>query len=93
MILSFKCKETAKIWDGFISRKISQDIQKRALRKLRQLNSSNCLDDVKISPGNNLEALKGNRKDQYSIRINDKWRICFIWEKGHSYEVEIVDYH
>ena len=93
MIHSFNCKETEKIWNGCTSGKLPQNIQERALRKLRQLSAVNCLDDIKMPPGNNLEALKGNRRGQHSIRINNKWRICFIWQEGHSYEVEIVDYH
>ena len=93
MIISFKCKETEKIWEGCRSRKISQNIQERALRKLRQLSAANSLDDLKMPPSNNLEILKGSRKGQYSIRINKQWRICFIWTKGQSYEVEIIDYH
>jgi len=93
MIISFKCKETEKIWEGFRSRKMPQNIQERALRKLRQLSAANCLDDLKMPSSNNLEVLKGNRKGQYSIRINKQWRICFIWAKGQCHEVEIVDYH
>ena len=93
MIGSFKCKETEKIWNGRYSRKFSTDIQDRALRKLRQIDASQTLDDLKNPPGNNLEALKGNRKGQMSIRINDQWRICFKWEEPEAHNIEIVDYH
>ena len=78
MIRSFGCKETEKIWEGQASRKLPQDIQNRALRKLRQLDAAMVLDDLKNPPSNHLEALKGNRKGQMSIRINDQWRVCFI---------------
>ncbi len=93
MIRSFGCKETERIWEGQASRRLPQDIQNRALRKLRQLDASNTLDDLKNPPSNHLEALKGNRKGQMSIRINDQWRICFRWADGEATEVEIVDYH
>jgi len=68
-------------------------MQRIGLRKLRMLNRAQTLDDLRIPPGNRLEALKGDRLGQYSIRINDRWRICFVWEQGDVYEVEIVDYH
>lgn len=93
MIKYFKCRETEKIWQGIRSRKLPIDIQNRALCKLRQLNASTCLNDLKIPPSNHLEQLSGNRKRKYSIRINDQWRICFEWEDGDIYELEIVDYH
>ncbi len=93
MIRSFVCKETAKIWEGRASRRFPQDIQNRALRKLRQLDASLTLDDLKNPPSNHLEALKGNRKGRMSIRINDQWRICFHWQDGEATEVEVVDYH
>ena len=93
MIKSFFCKETEKIWLGKYSRKLPQDIQERALRKLRQLNASNTLEDLKIPPGNHLEALSGDRLGEYSIRINKQWRLCFKWQNSHVYNVEIVDYH
>ena len=92
MIVKFKCNNTQKIWRGEISRKFPP-IQETALRKLRMLNQSKLLEDLRIPPGNKLEMLKGNRKGQHSIRINDQWRICFIWREGHADEVEIVDYH
>ncbi len=93
MIRSFACRETAKIWDGVASRKLPRDIQDRALRKLRQLDAAQTVDDLRIPPSNRLEALHGNRDGQMSIRINDQWRICFRWHDNEAFEVEIVDYH
>jgi proteic killer suppression protein len=93
MIRSFKCKDTARIWDGERSRKFPGDIQDRALRKLRQLDAARTLNDLRYPPGNRLEALKGGRVGQSSIRINDQWRICFLWMAGDALNVEIVDYH
>ena len=93
MIKSFKCKETEKIWNEEFSKKLPQDIQKRALTKLRMLNVAVVLDDLKIPPNNRLESLSGDRQGQYSIRINDQFRICFRWLDNHSFDVEIVDYH
>ena len=93
MIRSFACRETSKVWDGESSRKFPGDIQDRALRKLRQLDAAQTLDDLRNPPGNRLEALKGNRKGQMSLRINEKWRICFAWNDGDAEDVEIVDYH
>ena len=93
MIKSFKCKETEKIWNEKFSKKLPQDIQKRALQKLRMLHIASILDDLKILPSNCLEILTGDRQGQYSIRINDQFRICFRWLDNHSFDVEIVDYH
>ena len=93
MIRSFKCKETEKIFNRTFSRKFPQDIQRVALRKLRMLNRANTLKDLIVPTENSLEVLHGEREDQYSIRINDQWRICFEWQKGDAYKVEIVDYH
>ena len=93
MIKSFKCRETEKIWRGIKTRKVSIVVQERALRKLRQLNASISLQDLKIPPSNYLERLSGDRKEQYSIRINNQWRLCFEWDHGNSHEVEVVDYH
>ncbi|UXE59898.1 MAG: type II toxin-antitoxin system RelE/ParE family toxin [Woronichinia naegeliana WA131] len=93
MILSFACKETEKIWQGCRSRKLPSDIQERALRKLRQLDASNNLDDLRNPPGNCLEALVGDRQGQYSVRITKQWRLCFIWQNNSAYCVEIFDYH
>lgn len=85
--------ETAKIWAGERSRKLPSDIQPVALRKLRMLNNAKMLEDLRIPPANRLEALKGSRAGQYSIRINRQWRICFRWDQGGPSDVEIVDYH
>lgn len=93
MIKSFKDIETEKIYNLEGSNKLPRDIQQAALRKLRMLNNSKTLIDLKIPPANRLEKLKGNRDGQFSIRINDKWRICFTWQNGDAYSVEIVDYH
>lgn len=93
MIVSFRDGETAKIWNGERSRKLPPDIQTKALAKLRLLSASKRLDDLRIPPGNRLEALHGDRAGQHSIRINQQWRICFRWTEGGPADVEIVDYH
>jgi proteic killer suppression protein len=93
MIVSFRDAETATIWAGRRSRRLPTDLQAVALRKLRLLNNARRLEDLRVPPANRLEALKGDRRGQYSIRINDQWRICFTWREGNAYEVEIVDYH
>jgi len=92
MIRSFKCEYTEVLSKGHRVRKFV-NIAKVARRKLRQLEIANRLDDLKVPPGNHLEALKGNRSGQYSIRINDQWRVCFRWTEGGADNVEIVDYH
>jgi proteic killer suppression protein len=93
MIRSFADAETASIWNGRRSRRLPPDIQNVALRKLRLLNQARVLHDLRVPPGNRLEALRGNRLGQHSIRINDQWRICFRWNEGGASDVEIVDYH
>ena len=93
MIRSFRCKETEGIWHGRASRIFPRQIQDRALRKLRQLDASRTLNDLRNPPGNRLEVLRGIRAGQMSIRINDQWRICFVWADGDAVDVEIVDYH
>ena len=93
MIKSFRDKETGKIFNRTPSRKLPADIQQATLRKLRLLSNAQNLQDLKIPPGNRLEKLKGDREGQHSIRINEQWRICFIWKDGNAYEVEITDYH
>ena len=93
MIKSFKCKETEKIFRRSYSKKLPGDIQRTAFRKLRMIDRSMTLDDLRIPPANRLEMLSGRRKGQYSIRINDQWRICFKWIDNNALEVEIVDYH
>lgn len=93
MIKSFACKETEKIFQRLHSRKLAPHIQRIALRKLVVINAANQLSDLKVPIANRLEALKGDRKGQYSIRINQQYRICFVWKEGNAYKVEIVDYH
>ncbi|MBP7737511.1 MAG: type II toxin-antitoxin system RelE/ParE family toxin [Spirochaetes bacterium] len=93
MIKSFNSKETERIWKGEPSRKLPADIQGKARMKLRMINNSASLNDLRIPPSNHLESLRGDRKGRYSIRINNQWRICFIWNEGNAYHVEIVDYH
>jgi proteic killer suppression protein len=93
VIRSFKDTETEKIYHRTRSRKLPEDIQKTALRKLRMLNNATTLDDLRIPPANRLEMLHGNREGQYSIRINRQWRVCFQWNTGDAFDVEIVDYH
>lgn len=93
MIRSFRGRETELIWQGEVSRRLPPDIQPVARRKLRMLNNARTLTDLRVPPANRLEALHGKRSGQHSIRINDQWRICFIWKDGHAHEVEIVDYH
>lgn len=93
MIISFRCKETQAIWEGSYSRKLPSTIQKVARRKLRMMNNAVTLGDLRIPPANRLERLRGRRAGQYSIRINDQWRICFVWTTQGPVDVEIVDYH
>jgi proteic killer suppression protein len=93
MIISFRSKETEKIWNGFIVKKPSQEIQQIARRKLRILNNSQNLTDLRILPSNHLEKLSGNLNEFYSIRINNQWRIIFSWENGNVSNVEVIDYH
>ena len=93
MIVSFRDGETELIWLGRRSRRLPTDIQSVALRKLRLLNAARRIQDLALLPGNRLEALKGDRAGQWSIRINDQWRICFRWTQGGAEAVEIVDYH
>ena len=93
MINSFKDEETRRIFGGTVSRSLPPDIQQTARRKLRYLQSTETLADLRSPPGNRLEALKGSRAGQHSIRINDQWRICFLWTEAGAEQVEIVDYH
>ena len=93
MIRSFKCNETAKIWATGDSRRFPADILKRAIIKLAMLNRSVTLSDLSIPPANRLEKLSGDREGGYSIRINDKFRVCFRWTGSDAEDVEIVDYH
>ena len=93
MIISFGSKETEKIWNGIVVKKPSIEIQQISRRKLRMLNNSQDLIDLRIPPSNRLEKLNGYLKDFYSIRINNQWRIIFIWRDGNATAVEIIDYH
>lgn len=93
MIKSFSSTETEKVWIGEFSKKIPTEIQRQIRKKLRMINNACVLEDLKVPPGNKLESLKGNRNGQYSIRVNDQWRICFRWESENATEVEVVDYH
>jgi proteic killer suppression protein len=93
MIKSFADSDTKRIFRGFRPRKIPIQIRERGSRKLILLNAVEDLRELRTPPGNRLEKLKGDRVGQHSIRINDQWRICFIWREGNAYEVEITDYH
>jgi proteic killer suppression protein len=93
MIKSFRCEETRKVFEREASPKFSPTIHRAAHRKLLILDAAESLDDLRVPPGNRLEKLKGDHKGQYSVRINDRWRVCFRWFKGDAYEVEIADYH
>ena len=93
MIVNFSCRETERIWHGRRTRRFPADIQDQALRKLRLIDAAMILEDLKNPPGNRLESLKGDRADQMSIRINQRWRICFRWDNGKVHDVHIVDYH
>lgn len=94
MIIGFKSDETKRVFDGFRSRHYPPEIQKIALRKLLLIDAATSVNDLRIPPGNRLEKLTGNRQGQYSIRINDQWRICFLWtNENNADQVEIVDYH
>ena len=93
MIISFGNRDTEKIWNGILLKKPSREIQELGRRKLRMLNNSQDVSDLRIPPSNKLEKLSGKLKEYYSIRINNQWRIIFIWENGHAKEVEIIDYH
>jgi proteic killer suppression protein len=93
VIKSFACSQTERLANRERAKRIPPDIQATALRKLRVLDAATTLDELRIIPGNGLEALKRDRKGQHSIRINDQWRLCFVFHDGHAYDVEIVDYH
>ncbi|TAN58289.1 MAG: excinuclease ABC subunit A [Rhodospirillales bacterium] len=92
MIASFRCKDSRTLWQGETVRRF-QAIHRQALRRLDILNAATSLEDLMRNPGNHFEALKGNRKGQFSIRVNLQWRICFIWNGHEAHDVEIVDYH
>lgn len=93
MIESFKCKETQKLFERNKSRKIPQSIQRTAMRKLWMIDAAIGINDLRIPPSNHLEQLKGKRKGQYSVRINNQWRICFRWKSQNAHNLEIIDYH
>jgi len=93
MIKSFRDAETAGVFDRRFSRRLPGDIQSVALRKLRMLNNAVDVSDLRSPPANRLEKLSGDRRGQHSVRINDQWRICFVWRAGDAYDVEICDYH
>jgi len=93
VIKTFKDAETEKIYQRGRSRKLPPDIQQTALRKLRMINNSININDLRVPPANRLEKLSGDREGQYSIRINDQWRTCFEWKSGDAFKVEIADYH
>ena len=94
MIVNFKSNETKRIFDGFISRCYPPDMQRIALRKLLLLDAATSLNDLRVPPGNRLEKLVGDRQGQHSIRINNQWRICFVWtNENNADQVAIVDYH
>ena len=93
MIKNFNCKETEKIFNGKFSKKLPHEIQRRALIKLHSIDVAEDVKDLLIPPSNKLEQLSGDRKGQYSIRINDQYRICFIWSDNNALDIEIVDYH
>ncbi len=93
LIVSFKCAETERVWRREFSRKLAGNIQQKALHKLQLVDAAVRLENLRVPPGNRLEALKGDRKGQHSIRINQQWRICFRWLSGNAHGLEIVDYH
>lgn len=93
MIKSFADAETERVWQGDFSRRLPHDIQAVARRKLRMLNNAVSVEDLRVPPANRLEALRGNRQGQHSIRVNDQWRLCFKWRSGNAEDVKIVDYH
>ncbi|MCK7581122.1 MAG: type II toxin-antitoxin system RelE/ParE family toxin [Chromatiales bacterium] len=93
MIVSFHTDATQAVWQGRFTKKLPNQIQEVARRKLRMINAAQRLDDLRIPPANRLEALSGDRAGQHSIRINDQWRVCFVWSQGHAERVEICDYH
>lgn len=93
MILSFRDGETEALWLHGKSRRLPPDLQRRAFKKLAILNAAVALDNLRVPPGNALEALRGTRAGQHSIRVNDQYRVCFRWQDGNAFDVEIVDYH
>jgi len=93
MIASFRDKETERLWQSGRSRDLPPDLRRRAFIKLAVLNAAVTLENLRVPPGNRLEALRGDRAGEHSIRINDQYRVCFVWRDGNAFDVEIVDYH
>ncbi|MGA2353071.1 MAG: type II toxin-antitoxin system RelE/ParE family toxin [Terriglobales bacterium] len=93
MIVGFRDKETERLWRSGKSRRLPAGLQLRAFKKLAILNAAVALDNLKVPPGNQLESLRGDRVGRHSIRVNDQYRVCFVWRDGNAFEVEIVDYH
>jgi proteic killer suppression protein len=93
MIVGFRERETERLWQSGRNRRLPADLQLRAFKKLAILNAAITLDNLKVPPGNQLETLRGSRAGQHSIRVNDQYRVCFVWREGNAFEVEIVDYH
>ncbi len=93
VIRSFRDRETKKVFVRERSRRLPPDVQRRVHRKLLLIDAAEVLDDLRVPPGNRLEQLSGDRAGQYSIRVNDQWRVCFRWERGNAHDVEITDYH
>jgi proteic killer suppression protein len=93
VIKNFRDRDTERIWNREPSKRLSPEVQRTALRKLVAVDGAEALQDLRIPPGNRLEKLSGHRHGQMSIRINDQWRICFVWKDGNAHDVEIVDYH
>ena len=93
MIKSFRCKETAKLFGGRFSKRLPPEVQRRGKMRLDRIDAASDLEDLRVPPSHHLEALERDRKGQHSIRINNQWRICFIWKGGDAHDVEITDYH
>ncbi len=93
MILSFRDRDTEQFWQTGRGKKIPANLRRTAMRKLLIVNAASQLEDLRVPPGNRLEILHGDREGQHSIRMNDQFRVCFVWRNGNAYEVEIVDYH
>jgi toxin HigB-1 len=93
MIMTFSDSDTERLFHGQRPKRLPNQIWRITTRKLLILDGADALEDLQVPPGNRLEKLKGNREGQYSIRINDQWRICFVWREGNAYQVEIADYH
>lgn len=93
MIKTFKDRDTERLFRREPVKRLGPDVQRVALRKLRMLDAATVLEDLRVPPANRLEKLKGDRAGQFSIRVNQQWRVCFVWRSGHAFDVEIIDYH